>query len=395
MSSDPQRPGLWTRLVAHLGGEVPATTLEAYRRAGGSVYELLSDVEQRRAELMLTGADPWSPDAPGRALELCAWNAFSLQLLGDELLASDYQANPSTVGFVPPVTAAQVHAFYDQVEEWLSRARQALDNPVYRLDAYVPAELPAWSDAERCPREHLEALLVAGRRLRQRAEIALGDLTRSVPAGREPDAARLRQLLAVVDTAIDYADRLHRGDVGEEVHERIEQSVRLAIETAYLLGQLVAMPALLDRQDRPAPGRMRRKLPLPGQPGFDPWCLTDPRVCSEWQRDPRARRAIERLWRHDPRPDVTLGIQGKINAALARGAVAYATDHHGRPVGQYFRCPWAPIYVARRPITIAGRRLETMQQFTLDISAEPLDGGGKFRCRMLRGPFEDAEAVDW
>jgi hypothetical protein len=111
------------------------------------------------------------------------------------------------------------------------------------------------------------------------------------------------------------------------------------------------------------------------------------------ERDARSSKAIELLWRHDPHPEVTLAIQGQINHALARGAVAYATDRHGRPVGQYFCCPWAPIYVARRPVTIAGRRLKTMEQFTLDVSAEPLASGGKFRRRILRGPFEDAATV--
>jgi hypothetical protein len=396
MAPDPERPGLWTRLVARLGGEVPTATLEAYRRAGAAVYDLLSDVEQRRAARSLQGTGPWSADAAGQALELCAWNAFTLQLLGDELLTAEYQANPSTVGFAPPVTAAQAHAFYDQVEGWLSRAHQAQSNPAYRLDVQVPAELPEWSEDEHCPREHLEALLAAGHRLHQRAAMALDNLSKSVPTGREHDLDRLRQLLAIVETAIDYADRLHRHNGGETIHDRIEESVRRAIATAYLLGQLTAMPRLLDsQQDRPVPGRLRRKLPLPGEPGFDPWCLTDPAVRSDWQRDPRARKAIELLWRHDPQPDATLRIQARINTALARGQVAYAIDRYGRSVGQYFCCPWAPIYVARRPITIAGRRLRTMEQFTLDVSDEPLVTSGKFRRRILRGPFEDASSVDY
>ncbi len=395
MTSEAERPGLWTRLVAHLGGEVPATTLEAYRRAGAGVYELLSEVELRRADVALEGGHHGSADRTSRTLELCAWNAFALQLLGDELLAGVYRAKPSTVGFVPPVTAEQAHAFYGQVEGWLSRAHQALSNPNYRLDVEVPAELPGWSETQDCPREHLEALVAAARRLYQRAATALDDAARSQPSGEGQDLASLRELLAIVETAIGYADRLHRGDVDDEqVHERIEASVRHAIETAYLLGQVVAMPELLDRRrGKPPPGRLRRKLPLPGQPGFDPWCLTDPWVRSLREGDARSRKAIELLWRRDPHPDVTLAIQGQINQALARGAVAYATDRHGRPVGRYFCCPWAPIYVARRRVTIAGRHLKTLEQFTLDVSAEPLANGGKFRRRILRGPFEDAARV--
>jgi hypothetical protein len=332
-----------------------------------------------------------------RTLELCAWNAFALQLLGDELVAGDYQAKPSTVGFVSPVTAEQAHAFYGQVEGWLSRARQALSSPTYRLDVEVPAELPGWCETDRCSREHLEALTAAARRLHQRAAIALDDAARRLPDERGKDLAQLRELLAVVETAIGYADQLHLGDVDDEqVHERIEESVKRAIETAYLLGQLAAMPELLDRRrGKPPPGRLRRRLPLPGEPDFDPWCLTDPWVRPLRERDAGSRKEIGLLWRHDPDPEVTLGIQGQINRALTRGAVAYAIDRLGRPVGQYFCCPWAPIYVARRPVTIAGKHLRTLEQFTFDVSAEPLANGGKFRRRVLRGPFEGPATMDF
>jgi len=49
--------------------------------------------------------------------------------------------------------------------------------------------------------------------------------------------------------------------------------------------------------------------------------------------------------------------------------------------------------VARRPVTIAGRHLKSLEELTLDVSAEPLANGGKFRRRILRGPFEDAARV--
>jgi hypothetical protein len=41
----------------------------------------------------------------------------------------------------------------------------------------------------------------------------------------------------------------------------------------------------------------------------------------------------------------------------------------------------------------AGWHLKTLEQFTLEVSAEPLANGGKFRRRLLRGPFEDAARV--
>ena len=57
--------------------------------------------------------------------------------------------------------------------------------------------------------------------------------------------------------------------------------------------------------------------------------------------------------------------------------------------------PWAPIYVARHPVTIAGRHLKRSEQFTLDVYAEPPDEGGKFRRQILRGPFKDTGELDF
>jgi len=44
-------PGILGRTVARLPGEVPATDLEVYRRAGSEVFSLLGDLEQRRGGL--------------------------------------------------------------------------------------------------------------------------------------------------------------------------------------------------------------------------------------------------------------------------------------------------------------------------------------------------------
>jgi hypothetical protein len=69
---------------------------------------------------------------------------------------------------------AALRRFYGQVEGWLSRANEAVSNPAYWLDVQVPAELPEWVEAEPCPREHLQAMLAACRRLRRHADVARG-----------------------------------------------------------------------------------------------------------------------------------------------------------------------------------------------------------------------------
>lgn len=112
-------PGVWGRMVSRLQGEVPAEDREAYRRAGSKVYSLIADLELRRIEWGTTGVDAWTAPLSSQAALLCGWNAFALQTLGDSLLAADYESQPSTRGFVPPVTAEQTLAFYQQVPGWL------------------------------------------------------------------------------------------------------------------------------------------------------------------------------------------------------------------------------------------------------------------------------------
>jgi hypothetical protein len=79
-------------------------------------------------------------------------------------------------------------------------------------------------------------------------------------------------------------------------------------------------------------GRAGPAVPLLGQPGFDPWCLTDPASRTRWQR---------------------------------------------------------------RPVTIAGRQLRPMQQFTFDVSAEEMAEGGQFVRRLLPGPFHPTSNIDY
>jgi hypothetical protein len=180
-------------------------------------------------------------------------------------------------------------------------------------------------------------------------------------------------------------------DAAGPVHERAENSLRRGIGSYYELGQLLAMPALLDRPGISAVPAVGQPLPLPGQPGFDPWCLTDPHSRATWQQDPAARRAIETLWRYDPDPAATLAIQSQIDAAVTAGSVAARTSRGPR----HYCCPWSAIYQACRPVIIAGQPLRPMQEFTLDASAEEVPEGGPFTRRLLAGPFHSTSEVDY
>jgi hypothetical protein len=395
MSIGQERPGLVTRLAAALHGEVAATTVEAYRRAGAVAYQDFMDAEQLRAVMAASGGGAWAA-SPGQASQLlCAWNAFALQTLGDEFVEADYRADPRTKGFLPPVTAEQAAGFLGEVEHWSALARRAGSDPGYDVTAEValPVALPAWVKAEPCPQPHMDAMLAAARAMRGRAEAALADLARTAPpAGKEGAASRLRGLAAEADATVSFGESLWSPHADAAVHERTENSLRRGIASYYELGQLLAMPALLDRPAARTVPVSAHPLPLPGQPGFDPWCLTDARTRPHWQRDPAARRAIDTLWRYDPDPAATVAIQSQIDAAIAAGQVATNT-----PRGHYHYncCPWSAIYIARQPVIIAGQPLRPMQEFTFDVSAEEMADGGPFTRRLLLGPFHPTTKIDY
>jgi hypothetical protein len=394
--TDIDSPSLATRFRALLRGERDAAALEAMRGAGTSVFAELAEAEKTRTQMVAEGRDPWTA-APSVSGHLVAtWNAFVLQSLAAGLLDADYAADAGTVGYVPPVTFDQAWAWFSTAHGWLSQARQARANPDFDLSATLrlPVDPPPWAEVEPCPRAHLEAMLAAIPPVREQAELAVYDLER---CGTTPERARavntLRQLAAEAATAAEYATALWTGAAGQRLHELIEMHLKRALTIWFHLGQLAAMPALVE-QYRVAPGPARVDLrTLPGGARFDPWCLTDRRIRGYWQADPKAQRAIFALWTADPEPARTLTLQAEVDAALRAGQITPT----GGPgfASYYYCCPWSTIYQVHRPVVIGGRRLAVPQQFTLDISGEKLAEGGQFVRRVLVGPFRTTTEVDY
>lgn len=398
-------PGVFGQLWARMSGEVSADTLEAYRRAGLAVHDLHAETDRRLEELKASGSTMWSTTTATQAERAFTWNAFVLQTLGDEFLDADYRLQPSTAGFVPSVTSEQIMSFYSPIATWLSLARQAQSNPAYEPDVDLPADLPPWSKVEPCPTSHMEGMLAATRILRTHTEAAMAGMEEAAPPPEhEPAIRSMRERFAAANAKADYAERLWATKPPADLHEQIEIQSKEALEAYFELGQLAAMPSLADpskRQAREAPAGTAQSA-KPGQKGSrrtraadDPWVLTDPGTLAQWQRDPAAREAIEYMWENDPDPTRTLAIQREIEDAMDGGAVDYATNPAGAPVGPYFCCPWAPVYVAKRAVTIGGTRLRPLQQFTYDVSAEEIPEGGEFERQILIGNFTPTNEIDY
>jgi hypothetical protein len=377
-----------TKLLAKVKGEVSAAELEALRGAGSRIYDSFTAVEAERKQLAAAGIDLWQPGSLDSRPRLATWwRAFACQQLGEAFLDADYGADPRTAGYVPPVTAEQVEALFTEVEVLLHDVRHAESDPSW-TPAGLPSRLPQWVDVDPCPRAHLEAMFKACEVMVEHAEFAVADLE-ALGAGRHPaEYQRLQTELADAKADASYAADLHAGmpaQVSQNLHERIERTIKRAIENAYRIGQLAAMPQLMGV----LPPAGIRRLPRPGEDGFDMWCLTDPRSRAGWRNDPAAVRAIEMLWKSDPDPGATLGIQAQIDAAVERGDLSRTSGGH------YFCCPWSAVYQVVNPVTIGGKRLRRGKTLTFDVSAEEMAEGGPFTRDILSGDFRPTDKVDY
>jgi hypothetical protein len=394
--SDPLKPTLMTKMRASLSGERDAVLLEALRAAGRVAYDELMAAEKVRTELTAAGSSLWDAPAAVSSQLLAAWNGFVLQTLGETFLDADYAANPGTVGFVPPVTHDQASRWLAAVEGWVSRARQARVNPDYDIsgELALPAGLPPWAEVEPCPPEHLSALLAAIPPVREHVDVALFALEQvRIPDDRRKAVNRLKQLAAEAAAATDYAMGLRTQRHNATLHELIENNLKRALELWFHAGQLAAMPRLLDNYRALRPAARPDIATLPGGARFDPWCLTDPATLRRWQHDRRAIQAIKELWEWDPNPAATLALKAEVDAAFAAGDIAFLKARQDGTC--YFECPWAPLYEVRRPVTIAGRSLRVLDQFTLEIAADDMPRGLPFRRGLILGPFRMTNEVEY
>ncbi|HST60458.1 MAG TPA: hypothetical protein VLK84_17290, partial [Longimicrobium sp.] len=133
-----------------------------------------------------------------------------------------------------------------------------------------------------------------------------------------------------------------------------------------------------------AASRPQARCGLPRLRGINVWCLTHPAARQQLGADSRALSALKQLWAADPDPRRTLNLQRAISDALDRGAVGYAEDEGGG-IGHFYRCPWGPVYVARKAVTLDSRRIRKGEQFILDVKGEE---SSSFTRQLLVGTFE-------
>ena len=245
-------PGAWGNFKGMMRGEVDASMLEAFHRAGSSVYDLADEVEEKRQLLCLAGRSPWQFPMQFQTELLCSWNALVLQSLGDRLLLDDYMSDPATEGLVPSATLEQAERFYGQVGSWLVAARMASASDRYRVRRALPAVLPMWDGGPR-PAGHLRVL-------QSMCDFLLGRLTPVVGWYRDLEATKaahtsahraMQELLAEADARSDYADHLLVAPSDELLHTA-DTELQRSLSKLFALGQYAATPGLLRDVVAPA-----------------------------------------------------------------------------------------------------------------------------------------------
>ena len=353
--------GLRASLAAKARGDVPTRDLIAYGRAGSDAYDLIDELP------------------PAGYARLCAWNAFVLQTYGDKLLASG-----ESPGFVSPETAEQAAVLYQFVGEWLVRARQVAADPAYRLDVYVPQGLPHhWRTT---PRTHEQ--LTGMRDAFQTAQArVVADL--DAFAGAAQAREQLSSLALGINSTADYLDRLWTREPGPDLRGTLSSTLTGGLDDAYRLGQVLAVPELLEElHDQPVRRpREGAQLRLPGEPGFDLWCLTDPMERKRMERDGTFWEHLEAMWQADPHPERTLAIKAEIDAALASGAVDYLpSDTLGQLGALADHCPWPGVLYVKAPVLIGGHELQHGEKFVLTVSHDD----GNFERAVVVAPATEA-----
>jgi hypothetical protein len=204
-------------IVSFIRADVPIHEIDPYRRAGADAYDLIDQVP------------------PASWARLAAWNAFLLQVYGDNLVAEG-----SKWRYCAADTAMFAQHLYQQANIWLEEVRKAQASAAYRFRFTAPHPLPHWEGYR--SDEQLRAMRRTVETGRTRAA---SDLQRFSGDDTQRDLLRVR--LAEVDSEVLYVERLWTKRPTPELRRLVGETLQIALDHAYEIGQLLAQPELILR----------------------------------------------------------------------------------------------------------------------------------------------------
>jgi hypothetical protein len=219
----------WLR--SSLRGEVSTAELEARLRAGRAAYGLIEEADSLEGE-----------DRSAQLFRVCAWAAFALQSIADNLIEADAASDPRTAGYVPRSTLLYVAACVDEVPTWIEQARVCQNDPSASPAGGLPARLPKWHHDEPTRPSELHGLRAAYEVLQARTE----GRVLALPPARTGASVELRRVCAEMTTAAEYAAAVGTRHVGAVDRGEARWRFVDALQHAFLLGQLLALPTLVE-----------------------------------------------------------------------------------------------------------------------------------------------------
>ena len=372
-----------TRLRAMMQHEVLAADVEGLLRGSGQLEDLRQQIEAKRQEGELTHPGrPWETHREmGPALALF-WVSQAFIAIARNMKEADEAFDPATIGYMPRVSHDQAMALLRQVGTYLALTSAALADPTRDLRQGLPIFLQPRIEADGpCPLAHLQGMLKAAQYLDNFAQVEVDRFAAAVaiaetaPGDAKRAAQHLKGQLAEARSHLATATGavlpiLNGQPVDQPTHEEAENNLWECLSTYVVLGQLVAIPELLDQPAASSPQQPRQRghTPPPPPRGAGPrrisrserWCLTDPAAHQRLRAEGRlgwAQDELEELWAR--KDDMLTAEEQQFlaeTAALQRQGAISADSY-------LVECPYNPVWTARRPVTILGRTLRAGSQF--------------------------------
>jgi hypothetical protein len=198
--------------------DMRVSEIDPYRRAGADAYELIDEVP------------------PASCARLAAWNAFLLQVYGDNLVAAGSHSR-----YVMTDIGIFAREIYQLANTWLNEVRKAQASASYRFIFNLPYHLPHWQERYRTD-EQLRAMRETLETGRTRVASDVEHL-----AGDDTHVQLLRVRLAQVDSEVQYVQRLWTRKPTPELRLTLGDTLAAALDHAYEIGQLLALPELILR----------------------------------------------------------------------------------------------------------------------------------------------------
>lgn len=228
------------RLRARIGGfvrgDLAVKGLSGLRAVGSGAYALAADAEELRAQ---DSWDGWTQPTSTQLFLLSAWNALALQTLVDRMLGTKERVDAGTFAFA--------YACLRAIPFWIDAARSAKVDPAFRPRASLPADLPAWPRIDAADKETVNVLRVTYEALAPLPEYEVARLARTASPVHRSSVIAMQLDVSDMHTAAEVASTLDAHAHSPTQYREVCSQLVAALDQVFTLGQVVALPTLLER----------------------------------------------------------------------------------------------------------------------------------------------------